>query len=86
VSVAPFPATTTETLGERVRGLQAQVKQLACANVKALCNAMADLQFAAAEIAEGGDAYGPGVRDIARRLVEDLDSRIHTLEAIQAKT
>ena len=47
---------------------------------------MADLEGLAAEIAEGGDAYPPGVRDIARRLSEDLDSRIQTLEAITART
>ena len=40
----------------------------------------------AAEIAEGGDAYSPGVRDVARRLAEDLDSRVQTLEAIVART
>ena len=40
----------------------------------------------AAEIAEGGEAYPPGVRDLASRMVEDLEARVQTLEAIVART
>jgi hypothetical protein len=47
---------------------------------------MVDLEQLAAEIAEGGEAYAPGVREIARRLVEDLEARVQTLEAIAART
>jgi hypothetical protein len=47
---------------------------------------MASLEELAAEVAEGGDAYPPGVRDVAQRLADDLDSRIQTLTAIQART
>ncbi|MBL8773240.1 MAG: hypothetical protein JNK30_17795 [Phenylobacterium sp.] len=76
----------TETVAERVRRLQAEARQLAKDHVKALTTAMVDLEQLAAEIADGGDAYAPGVRDVARRLVEDLDSRVQTLEAIVART
>ena len=76
----------TESVAERVRRLQAEAKQLAKDHVKALATAMIELEQLAAEIAEGGDAYAPGVRDVARRLVEDLDSRVQTLEAIAART
>lgn len=76
----------TETVAERVRRLQTEAKQLAKDHVKSLTTAMVDLEQLAAEIAEGGDAYAPGVRDVARRLVEDLDSRVQTLEAIVART
>jgi hypothetical protein len=31
-------------------------------------------------------AYAPGIRDIARRLVEDLEARVQTLDAISART
>jgi hypothetical protein len=75
-----------ETVAERVRRLQAEAKQLAKDHIKALTTAIADLEVMAAEIAEGGDAYPPGVRDVARRLVEDCDSRVQTLEAIVART
>jgi hypothetical protein len=74
-----------ETVAERVRRLQAEARQLAKDHVKALAGAMVDLEQLAGEIAEGGDAYPPGVRDVARRLVEDLESRVQTLEAISAR-
>ena len=75
-----------ETVAQRVQRLQAEAKQLAKDHVKALTSAMVSLEELAAEIAEGGDAYAPGVRDVARRLAEDLDSRVQTLEAIAART
>ena len=75
-----------ETVSERVRRLQAEAKQLAKDHIKALVQQIGDLEVMAAEISEGGEAYPPGVRDIARRLVEDCDSRIQTLEAIVART
>ena len=75
-----------ETVAQRVQRLQAEAKQLAKDHIKALTTAMVSLEELAAEIAEGGDAYSPGVRDVARRLAEDLDSRVQTLEAIVART
>jgi hypothetical protein len=75
-----------ETVAERVRRLQAEARQLAKDHIHALSQAMSDVEQMAAEIAEGGDAYPPGVRDLARRFVEDIDSRIQTLEAISART
>ena len=76
----------SETVAQRVQRLQAEAKQLAKDHVKALASAMIELEQLAAEIAEGGDAYSPGVRDVARRLADDLDSRVQTLEAIVART
>jgi ubiquinone biosynthesis protein UbiJ len=75
-----------ETVAERVRRLQAEARQLAKDHVRALSEAIADVERMAAEIAEGGDAYPPGVRDLARRFVEDCEARVQTLEAISART
>lgn len=75
-----------ETVAQRVQRLQAEARQLAKDHIKALTTAMVSLEELAAEIAEGGDAYAPGVRDVARRLAEDLDSRVQTLDAIVART
>ena len=80
------PPPKAETVSERVRRLQAEAKQLAKDHIKSLIQQIADLEVMAAEISEGGESYPPGVRDIARRLVEDCDSRIQTLEAIVART
>lgn len=80
------PAPKSESVAERVRRLQAEAKHLAKDHIKSLVQQISDLEVMAAEIAEGGESYPPGVRDIARRLVEDCDSRIQTLEAIVART
>lgn len=81
----PHEIARPETVAQRVQRLQAEAKALARDHVKALAAAMVSLEQLAAEIADGGDAYPPGVRDLARRLVEDLDSRVQTLEAINAR-
>lgn len=76
----------TETVAERVRRLQAEAKLLAKDHIKALSAQMVAVEQMAAEIAEGGEAYPPGVRELASRLVEDIDSRVQTLEAIVSRT
>ena len=75
-----------ETVAERVRRLQAEARQLAKDHVRALGVQLMAVEELAAEIAEGGDAYPPGIRDLARRLVEDCEQRAQTLEAISART
>ena len=76
----------SETVAQRVQRLQAEARQLAKDHVKSLTAAMASVEQLAAEIAEGGDAYAPGIRDIARRLVEDIEAKVQTLDAISART
>jgi hypothetical protein len=75
-----------ETVAERVRRLQAEARQLAKDHVRALSDAIVGVEQIAAEIAEGGDAYPPGIRDLARRFVDDCEARVQTLEAISART
>ena len=38
-----------------------------------------------AEIAEGGEAYPAGIRDIARRLAEEVEAKVATIEAINSR-
>jgi hypothetical protein len=75
-----------ETVAQRVRRLQAEAKQLAKDHIHALTAAISEAERMATEIAEGGDAYPAGVRDLARRFAEDADARVQTLEAITART
>ena len=75
-----------DTVAERVRKLQAEAKQLAKDHIHALTAAIGDAERLAAEIAEGGDAYPAGVRDLARRFAEECEARVQTLEAITART
>ena len=79
-------APKSETVAERVRRLQAEAKQLAKDHVRSLSSALVGVEQLAMEIAEGGEAYPPGIRDLARRLVEDCETRVQTLEAIIART
>ena len=75
-----------ETVAQRVRRLQAEAKALAKDHVATFGAAMLELAVMARDVSEGGEAYGPGIRDLARRLAEELDARAHTLEAISART
>jgi hypothetical protein len=75
-----------ETVAERIRRLQAEARTLARNHVKALSAAMGDVALLATEIADGGDAYPPGIRDLARRLCEELETRGQTLDAISNRT
>jgi hypothetical protein len=86
LSVVPaaVPAKV-ETVAQHVQRLQAEARQLASEHIKALSAAMVSLQELAAEIADGGDVYLPGVRDLARRLADDLDSRVMTLDQIAGR-
>jgi hypothetical protein len=74
-----------ETVAERVRRLQAEARQLAKDHIGSLIAAMSDVEKMAAEIADGGEAYPAGVRDLARRFVEDCEAKVQTLEAITAR-
>ena len=74
------------TVAERVRRLQAEARQLAQDHVLALTIAMAHANRLAAEIAEGGDAYPAGVRDMARRFAEECDGRAQSIAAINSRT
>ena len=85
LEVGKLETAKPETVAERVRRLQAEAKQLAKDHIHALTAAMVDVEQMAREIAEGGEAYPAGVRDLARRFVDDCEARIQTLEAITAR-
>jgi hypothetical protein len=76
----------TETVAERVRRLQQEARLLAKDHIRSLSVQMMAVEQIAAEISEGGEAYPPGVRELASRLVEDIDARVQTLEAIVSRT
>lgn len=71
-----------ETVAQRVRRLQTEARELAYDHIAALTAAMVEATHLAHDIAEGGDAYPAGVRDLARRFVEDTVSRVQSIQAI----
>lgn len=79
------PEGRGETIADRIRRLQTEARGLAREHIVALQTALVSVERMAAEIAEGGEAYPPGVRDIARRLAEDCEARVQTLEAISKR-
>jgi hypothetical protein len=76
-------APQAETAAQRAKRLMAEARQAAEEQVQAMEASLADIIAMAAEIAEGGEAYPVGVRELARRLVEETQGRLQTLAAIQ---
>ena len=76
---------TGRELSERIRRLQAEAKSLAREHIQALSLALIEVERLSAEISDGGEAYPAGVRDLARRMAEDCEAKVQTLEAISSR-
>ncbi len=74
-----------DSITQRVRRLQAEARGLAHEHVLALLDAIETVEALSADIADGGEAYPPGVRDIARRLAEELSMKAMTLELLSGR-
>ena len=77
--------TQGEPISTRVRRLQAEARAMAFEHIDELARALENVHRLSAEIAEGGDAYPVGVREMARRLVEETDGRGQAINAILAR-
>lgn len=82
---APVTRTALETVAQRIARLQAEARSLAAEHVGDLCVALDHVEKLAAEIADGGDAYPPGVRDIAMRLAEESHVKAQTITALMER-
>lgn len=71
-----------ETTSGRVKRLQLEARALAVEQVEALERVLMQASVMAKEIAEGGDAYPVGARELAGRLSSDLPAKAETLKAI----
>ena len=83
--ISPPAVDTTapaETVAQRVRRLQAEARALAREQVAELEARLQEAALIAAEIAEGGEAYPVGCRELARKLAEDTRNTVQTFEAI----
>lgn len=74
-----------ETTSERVRRLQMEARALAAEQVEALERVLMQASTMAREIADGGDAYPVGARELAGRLSADLPAKAETLKAIVSR-
>ena len=77
---------TPETTTERVKRLQLEARALAVEQVEALERVLLEASRMAKEIADGGDAYPVGAREIASRLHSDLPAKAETLKAIVGRS
>jgi DNA-binding ferritin-like protein len=75
-----------ESVADRVKRLQQEAKILAQEEVETLERQMEALAAHAKAIAEGGDAYPAGVRDLAGRIAADIDQKAHMLQALLERT
>ncbi len=86
VSSNPTPEKAgEETLSDRIRRLQDEARSMAREHVSVLEAAMLGLVRTASEIADGGDAYPVGAREMARQLISDTEARMLSLEAIMSR-
>jgi len=75
-----------ENTAQRVRRLQVEARILAREQIEALERDMLRLADLAREVADGGDAYPVGVRELFSRMAEDLQSRVLTCQALMERT
>ena len=75
-----------ETSAQRVRRLQDEARMLAREQVEILARDLNALALRAAEIADGGEAYPAGVRELASRLTADLPQKAQSLTSILERT
>jgi hypothetical protein len=75
-------AHAEESIAPRVQRLIGEARQLANEHVEMLIARIAEVAQMAGEIAEGGEAYPPGIRDLARRAAEDCRARAQTFEVL----
>ncbi len=85
VSNLPETVSAPETVAQKVRRLQVEAATLARQQVQALEDALAQVMRLSNEIVEGGEAYPVGAREIARRLAEDADASVKTLDVILSR-
>ena len=71
-----------ETTTPRVRRLQREARLLAREQIEAMGRDLDALAARAREIADGGDAYAVGVREMASRMASDLPQKAQSLRAI----
>jgi hypothetical protein len=68
-----------ESIGSRIRELHAQERALARDHVDELRRGLLEAARLAAEVAQGGDAYPVGARELARRLADECNKQAASL-------
>lgn len=77
LAIAPAP-----TVSMRVRALQTEARALAREHIAAFQELLKSVEEMAVEIADGGESYPAGVREVARRVAEDMEAKANTIQVI----
>ncbi len=85
IVVLPPPADRPNA-ADKIKRLQMEARNLAHEHVEMLAAALADVARLAGEIAEGGEVYPVGAREMARRLTDEAANQSLTLSAIIERT
>jgi hypothetical protein len=83
--VFPSPAEP-DSPADRIRRLQNEARTLAREHIELLVSALAEVTRLSGEIADGGELYPVGARELSRRLAEDSGHHVLTLTAIVDRT
>ncbi len=88
LSIVPQPSEGAPAgrLYERIRLLQVEARELAQDHMSQLTEAMAEVSRLAGEVADGGEAFPVGARDLCRRLSEEITAQSATLNAIAERS
>jgi aryl-alcohol dehydrogenase-like predicted oxidoreductase len=78
-------ADPVETLAERMERLRAEAVEIAQAHTADFQGLVAETQRYADDIAQGGEAYHVGVREIARSLALELRDVLMALEVLRGR-
>lgn len=74
-----------ESSAQRIRRLQQEARLLAREQVEVLARDLDAIGARASEIAEGGEAYPAGVRDLASRIAAEVQQKAQALMSIQVR-
>jgi hypothetical protein len=79
--VFPSPGEP-DSPADRIRRLQSEARNLAREHIELLAATLGEVSRLAGEIAEGGDVYPVGIRELSRRLTEEAGKQALTVTAI----
>jgi len=79
---APVDFARTPTPGERAQQLMADARAASLEHLDLLAASVEVVRRLARTVADGGEVYGAGVRDLAGRLAEDMLWRGKSLQAL----
>lgn len=79
--VFPSPGEP-ESPADRIRRLQTEARTLAREHIEMLAAALNEVARLSGEIADGGELYPVGARELSRRLTEESGKHALTLTAI----